>query len=93
MNSRFFAATNTPKSPSASRDGAERLKLHGDSGPQLAPWNSAFPLNDFEPKDLTIPPELEVPLAAIVSGRTSFHPSFCSAGASTLPSVAQGKRP
>src|SRR6266516_497887 len=65
MNSRFFAATNTPKSPSASRDGAERFSLHGNSGSQLALWNAAFPLSDFEPKDLTIPPELEVPLAAI----------------------------
>ena len=53
MNSRFFAGTNTAKSPSGSRDGAERLSLHGNSGSQLAPWNSAFPLSDFQPKDLT----------------------------------------
>ena len=65
MKSRFFAATNIPSSPSPSQDGAEHLNLHGDSRSQLASWNAAFPLSDFEPKDLTIPPELEVPLAAI----------------------------
>ena len=65
MKSRFFATTNISSSPSPSQDGAEHLNLHGDSGSQLALWNAAFPLSDFEPKDLTIPPELEVPLAAI----------------------------